>query len=320
MRFTKKTWMRGTSPRMTENCRVPAKAEKVPSRRRRFRWFVSTVLLVGALGFGGTWHFGTESASPAPRHIGAPPADLPVEALTIPSGSGSRLAAWFIPGTPHGGAVLLLHGIRANRLEMLGRARFFHGLGFAVMLFDFQAHGESTGDRITFGHLEAMDARAAFDELRRRAPGERIGVDGLSLGGAAAVLADPPLAADAMVLEAVFGAFDTAVGNRMVARLGAPGRWLVPLLTWQVRPRLGFDPATLAPAARIGHVRAPLLLIAGDADELASLDEARLLYANANPPKELWIIAGARHQDFHRFAREEFERRVGEFFRKNLRQ
>ena len=46
---------------------------------------------------------------------------------------------------------------------------------------------------------------------------------GKSLGGAAAVLADPPLEADAMVLEAVFASFDTAVENRIAMYLGPPG-------------------------------------------------------------------------------------------------
>ena len=291
----------------------------MPYPRRRLRWLGSSALLAAALGFGASWVAGREASAPAPARIGAPPADLPVEAVTIPSGSGSRLAGWFIPGEPHRGAVLLMHGVRANRGEMLGRARFFHKLGFAVLLFDFQAHGESPGRSITFGYLEAKDARAAFDFLRRKAPGERIGVDGLSLGGASAVLADPPLEADAMVLEAVYGSFDTAVGNRMAVRFGPLARYLTPLLTWQVKPRLGFDPDVLAPAARIGRVHAPMLLIAGDVDQLASLDEAKLLYANANEPKALWIIPGARHQDFHRYVPEAYEQRVGGFFKERLR-
>ena len=43
-----------------------------------------------------------------------------------------------------------------------------------VLLFDFQAHGESTGEHITFGYLE-RDAQAAIDFLRR-APDEKVGV------------------------------------------------------------------------------------------------------------------------------------------------
>ena len=57
---------------------------------------------------------------------------------------------------------------------------------------------------ITFGYLESRDARAAFDFMRQRLPGEHIGVVGMSLGGAAAILSEKPLEADAMVLEAVF--------------------------------------------------------------------------------------------------------------------
>src|SRR5262249_13597112 len=140
--------------------------------KRGARFYSAAALIAAAIGLGPSWIAGTEAAAPAPSHVGAPPADLPVETITIPSGSGSRLSAGFIPGKPHGGAALLMHGVRANRLQMLDRARLFHREGFAVLLFDFQAEGESTGEAITFGYLEGKDARAAFDELRRRAPGE----------------------------------------------------------------------------------------------------------------------------------------------------
>ncbi len=290
--------------------------------KRGARFYSVAATLAAAIGLGPSWIAGTEASAPAPSHVGAPPADLPVEAITIPSASGSRLSAWFIPGTPRGGAVLLLHGVGANRLQMLARARLFHREGFAVLLFDFQAEGESPGAAITFGHLEAKDARAAFDELRRRAPGERVAVLGESLGGAAAVLADPPLEADAMVLEAVYASFDTAVENRIAMYIGpaavlAPV--LTPLLTWQVRPRLGFGTDALRPAARVAALHMPLLIIGGDADLHATLAETKLIYANANAPKELWVVPGARHQDFYRFAGGVYERRVLEFLKSRLR-
>ena len=43
------------------------------------------------------------------------------------------------------GAVVLMHGVKGNRLAMLRRARLLHAEGFGVLLFDFQAHGESAG-------------------------------------------------------------------------------------------------------------------------------------------------------------------------------
>jgi len=291
--------------------------------KRGARFYSVAAVIAAAIGVGPSWIAGTMASAPDPSHVGAPPADLPVESITIPSASGSRLSAWFIAGAPRGGAVLLMHGVNASRLQMLERARLFHREGFAVLLFDFQAEGESPGEAITFGHLEAKDARAAFDELRRRAPGERVAVLGESLGGAAAVLSDPPLEADAMVLEAVFASFDTAVENRIAMHLGPPGPWLAPvltpLLTWQLRPRLGFGTDALRPAVRVADLHVPLLIIGGDADQHATLGETRLIYANANEPKELWVIPGAHHQDFHRLLGGTYERRVLDFLKARLR-
>jgi alpha-beta hydrolase superfamily lysophospholipase len=262
---------------------------------------------------------GTLASAPARAPIGLPPAHLPIEPAFIESNSGSRLSGWFMRGQPRGGAVLLLHGIRANRLEMLGRARLLLQHGFSVLIFDFQAHGESPGRNITFGYLESRDARAAFDDLRRRAPGERVGIIGVSLGAAAAILADPPLEADAMVLEAVYGSLQRAVENRLAMRLGTTGRLVAPVLLWQVKPRLGFDPQLLQPAIRIAQVHAPLLLIAGAADVHATLDEMQQIYSRANEPKELWIIAGARHVDLHLYMPAQYERRVIDFLMPRLR-
>jgi fermentation-respiration switch protein FrsA (DUF1100 family) len=290
---------------------------------RRLRWTFGAVVTFVILLVAGLWIGGTVASWPAQKPIGAAPDDLPAQTITFPSASGSRLAGWFVPGTPHGGAVLLMHGVGANRREMLGRARLLHAAGFSVPLFDFQAHGESTGDAITFGYREAKDARAAFDELRRRAPGERTAVIGLSLGGAAAILADPPLEADAMVLEAVYASFAIAVENRVAMHLGPAGPYLAPPLTtmllWQVKPRLGFDPDILQPAARVADLHMPLLLIAGDVDQHATLAEMKLITANATAPKELWIVPGAHHQDFLRYAPAEYERRVVAFLRNHLR-
>ena len=155
--------------------------------------FLILVVVCGA----GLYHIGTLASSPAPAKIGTPPADLSAAPVVIDSASGNRLAGWFLKGRSGGGSVLLMHGIRANRLELVDRAQFLHEKGFTVLLFDFQATGESTGEHITFGHLEAANARSAFDFLRRKTPNERIGVIGMSLGGASAILAEPPIEADA---------------------------------------------------------------------------------------------------------------------------
>jgi uncharacterized protein len=272
---------------------------------------ILAVFLAGWLALlGAVYVAGSIGSAPAQLAVGQPPLDLPAEPVSFDSGSGSRLSGWFVQGEPHRGGIVLMHGIRANRLEMLDRARFLHAKGFSVLLFDFQAHGESPGKHITFGYLESRDARAAFDFLRAKLPGERLAVLGMSMGGAAAILSEKPLEADAMVLEAVYGSFDDALMNRLAMRFGVFANVLFPMYKVQVEPRLGFDPDLLNPAAGVAKVHAPLFLIAGEVDRHATLAEMRRIFANANEPKELWIVPGATHTNFHAFAPEEYERRV----------
>jgi uncharacterized protein len=176
-----------------------------PARVRRvIKLALGATLFCAALLIAGVITVGLFLSAPARATVGAAPADLAVEEVSIASGSGATLRGWFVPGRPGAGAVVLMHGVHANRLAMLRRARLFNAEGFAVLLFDFQAHGESTGTRITFGHREGQDAAAAIAYMRARLPGERVGAIGSSLGGAAALLAPKPLDVDALVLESVY--------------------------------------------------------------------------------------------------------------------
>ncbi len=194
-----------------------------------------------------TWVAGGVLSSPAPWPIGDLPADLSGRPVQFVSTSGETLHGWLIPGRKGAGAIALLHGVRSSRLGMIGRARFLSAAGYTVLLFDFQAHGESTGKRITFGYLESKDAQAAINLLRTTAPGEKIGVIGLSMGGAAAILATPRLEVDAMSLEMVYPSINQAIADRLAMRLGGWAGVLTPLLSWQLKPRLGGGRGSFAP-------------------------------------------------------------------------
>jgi len=139
------------------------------------------------------------------------------------------------------------------------------------------------------------------------------------MGGAAALLAKPPLAANALVLEMVYPTIEQAIDDRLESRWGVLGRPLTPLLSWQLKPRLGISAADLRPIDQVPTISVPKLFIAGDQDQYTRLEESRAIFAAASEPKEFWIIAGARHEDLLRFAGAEYEQRILEFFGRYLR-
>lgn len=280
------------------------------------RWLAGACLAAGVL-LGGlaaaAWIVGTRLAAPAQRPVGAPPSDLSASAVRF-----GGLAGWWVPGAQGMPCVVLMHGVHADRRDMVGRARFLRAAGYSSLLFDFQAHGESAGEAITFGHREARDARAAVALARGPFRCRRIAAIGDSLGGAAALLGDAPLDVDALVLEAVYATIEEAVGDRIEMRFGRAGRVLEPLLTWQLRWRFGIDPRRLRPIERIGAFQGPVLVIGGVEDRHTRIEATRRLHAAATGPKELWEISGAAHADFHRHATAEYERRVLAFLARSL--
>jgi fermentation-respiration switch protein FrsA (DUF1100 family) len=277
------------------------------------------ILILAAIPAAGIWVVGSIASAPQNHAMGALPPDLVGEDVSFGDGP---VRGWFIPGpedAPRDAVVILMHGVRADRASMLGRAQFLRAAGYGVLLFDFQAHGESAGEAITFGYRESRNAVDAVAFARGRRPSAKIAVIGISMGGAAALLATPPLPIDALVLEAVYPTIEDAIGDRFALRLGDWSRVLTPLLTWQFEPRLGFGVAQLRPIEAIGRVAAPKLVIAGTADRHTRLAESEALYAAAAQPKEFWVIAGAAHIDFHAFAGAPYEARVLDFLARTLR-
>ncbi len=279
---------------------------------------VAVIVLLGAVAGGAYWFADRWSAADH-RHVGAPPADLPAQAVAFHNAAGEVLRGWFVPGRPGGGGVLLMHGSHETRRAMIGQARFLHAHGYAVLLFDFHAYGESEGARTSFGYGEAGDAAAAVALLHALAPGERVAAVGFSLGGAACLLGPQPLGVDAMVLEAVYPDIRVAVANRLRLRFGPLGPWLAPLLTAQVEPRWGIRLDQLRPIDAVGRVRVPLLIIAGTDDQRTTLADSQRLFAAAPEPKEFWAVPGAAHVNFQHFAPAEYEARLLAFLDRYLR-
>jgi uncharacterized protein len=281
-------------------------------------------LVISALGIlvtccVGLWIAGSSLSAPAHQSVGDLPSDLTGRSVQFPSSSGARIHGWFIPGKKGAGAIVLMHGVRANRMSMLDRSRFLSHAGYSVLLFDFQAHGESTGQYITFGYLESKDAQAAVSFLRANTNSEKIGVVGVSMGGAATLLASPQLEVSAAVLEMVYPSIDQAISNRLTMRLGGWAGAFAPLLAWQLKPRLGIDAQSLRPIDHVAKVSIPKLFIVGAADRHTTLEESREMFAAASEPKELWVVDGAAHVDLYAVAKRDYQRRVLDFFARHLK-
>ncbi|WP_084451823.1 alpha/beta hydrolase [Roseateles chitosanitabidus] len=285
--------------------------------RRAARFVVTLVVLIAA-GCAILWFTAKQLAAPAFREIGPPPPALQARQIQLLTADDIHVSGWWSPGRPGQGAVLLLHGVRGDRRQMLQRALLLHRQGRGALLIDLPSHGESGGAAITFGLRESEAVVAALEFLDREAPCERRAVIGVSLGAASTVLAKdrPPL--DAVVLESMYPTIDEAVADRLKLHLGEWAGALSPLLLAQFPLQLGISPQALRPIDRIAKLRAPLLVIAGARDQHTTVAETRRLYEAALEPKALWIVPGAAHVDLLDYAPEDYATRVSAFLADRL--
>src|SRR5215510_3217024 len=266
------------------------------ARRVGAYYLIALGIGVLAVGAGISWRLGSQLLRPV-NHSVPLPAGFPAQVVSLP-GPGHAIAGWWIDQGGNSPVVLLLHSIHADRSSMLPRAKLLLGHGFSVLLIDLQGHGKTPGMAITLGWRESADVRAALGWLKSVAPSRRIGVIGRSLGGAAVLLGPQPSGFDAVVLEAVYPRVVGAVENRMRIRLGPLAPLLAPLLLVQLQPRLHVSPRDLEPIRSIPRLGSPVLVVVGSRDQHTTLVESEELFRAAVQPKRLWVVSGARHQDF----------------------
>jgi esterase/lipase len=232
--------------------------------------------------------------------------------------NGNSILGTFYKGEKEKPIIALFHPLGGSQRSMSSRALFLQEQGYSVMTIDFNAHGKSMGEYNTFGYLESKNVQEVFRYLVQKFPEKKIGAIGVSLGGASILLSGVEF--DAVVIEGTYADITTAIENRLSMQLGEWAKSFSWMLTMQLPLRLGIDAEDLRPEIAIQTIKSPTFIIAGEIDKRATLEESMRLY-HAIPPKiekELWVIKGAHHTNFHFFAKRRYEKRILDFFAKHL--
>lgn len=213
------------------------------------------------------------------------------------------------------GTVVLLQGYSAyvrQNSYLWPWAGVFADAGYRVVMPDLRGHGDSTGDRFTWGVVEARDVSQLVDELDRAGLlAGKLAVFGHSTGGSVAIataVVDRRVAA--VIAVSPWATMREAVGGFVNWRL-RPLRWLfndaVLDRATELAGRLArFDPHRADAVTWISQTRVPVLLLHGEKDQVVSVDHSRQLYAARPQNSRLVIFEGRDHWshmelDFDRF-------------------
>ena len=242
-----------------------------------------------------------------------------LEDVSIVAADGVELKGWYIhPQGFNGSVVIALHGITDNREGVAGYGALFLDHGYAVLLPDARAHGESGGQLATYGAKEADDVHRWVEWIYQHDPPRRVYGFGESYGAAiilqslaveprfCAVVAESPFAtARQMSYERVSGPLHLQpwFGRTL-------GRPVIASAVLYARIRYGVDLLEPSPLDAVTHSRVPVLLIHGEKDRNMSSRHSIVLASAAPDHVRLWLVPNALHTGAWSAAHEEFEFRV----------
>lgn len=119
--------------------------------------------------------------------------------FSFPLTNGTNREGWFFPGQRGAPTIVVAHGYREQRADVLTLVTALQEQQFNAFLFDFSGHGTSEGVT-TLGYKETEELRSAVQTLSTRedVDPKRFGLWGADMGGYAALrlaTSDPRIAA-----------------------------------------------------------------------------------------------------------------------------
>lgn len=200
------------------------------------------------------------------------------------------------------GILVLLHGRRGRKEDLLSVAERFAAAGFNCAIPDLPAHGDNLLDSAHFGtsDFERRIASGVLADARKyfRSPSVPAGIWGMSMGGAFAVDASSrsPQSWKAVVIVASFDSLEGVVADKLGILPTPLAGLLRNELASMTALRGSLDLREVRPDLWARNITAPVFVAHGDRDPLISPKRARRLFDAFESREKRWAtVPGAHH-------------------------
>lgn len=240
----------------------------------------------------------------------------------LTSFDGLKLHATYFPaigGTEQAEKIVIcFHGYTGEGLSNhMAIADYFLKHGYAMLLPDARAHGESEGEYIGFGCLDRQDALSWIRwTIRECGENVKIMLHGTSMGGATVLMAsglELPANVKGIVSDCGFTSpkeVFTHVLNHMYHLPAFPAIQGADLLNKRLA---GYGMDECNARREVRKAKVPILFIHGSADTFVPCSMCHEIYDSCKSPKRKLIIEGAAHAESYYKDTDAYEKALTEF-------
>jgi len=228
--------------------------------------------------------------------------DLVAKELELTTSDNIQISANEVYTEKPKAVVIIISGIHNPSVTaFFGHAKFLKENGYASILFDMRAHGDSEGDTICLGYKEYLDTKAVVDYIKseERYKNVPIVVFGVSMGGATAINSIGEIEEIAgLISVSAYASWDDAFADNMV-NMGAPKGYVSiqrPFVKLYTNMKYGFKTAKITPENEIKKLgNRPALLMHSKGDTQVPYKSFLRIMENAPEQVEVWVREGDRH-------------------------
>ncbi len=234
-----------------------------------------------------------------PEDADLPPHCSDAREVWIETSNGDRVHALYWPARTGDPTILFFHGNAQTVYEWSFIREDFESIQAGLLLIDYPGYGKSTGSPSEASLYSA--GLAAWEWLESKGVlSKDIILFGKSLGGGVAVETALKKSPGGLILESTFRSIPS------VAKI------LLPMIPADAL----FKKERYDSIAKIGEISCPVLVIHGSRDGLIPVEEGEALYQAANPPKEIYIVPSADHNNVSLVGGKEYGRRINAWIEK----
>lgn len=242
----------------------------------------------------------------------------PRKDVYIKSGDGLKLHATFLPNQNAKKVVIGFHGYTSQGMsDYIGLSDYYLKNGYAMLLPDARAHGESEGTYIGFGVEDRWDAIKWINWVISECGKDvQILLHGTSMGGATVLMTSGlmlPPQVKGIISDCAFTSAKAVFTHVLHSMYHMPAFPIIQIANVVNKRKAGYALDECNAAIEVKKADVPILLIHGDKDFFVPLSMCEEIYKNCKPGTVRLIVEGASHAESYYKETEKYEMALNEF-------
>lgn len=245
------------------------------------------------------------------------------EDLYQTSFDGLKLHATYFPALDQGAnkkkVVICFHGYTSQGMsDYIGLSGYYLRKGYAMLLPDARAHGESQGEYIGFGCLDRKDALVWINwVIQELGDDVEIALHGTSMGGATVLMAsglELPPQVRGIVSDCAFTSPKEVFTHVLHNMYHLPAFPAIPGADILNKRLAGYGMDECNAKREVAKAKVPILFIHGTKDTFVPYRMCHEIYDCCASSKKMLVVEGAAHAESYYKDTEKYEQALDEFF------